>query len=48
MTFSEITIQFFNDIYDEAIESKKYTNHELEIIRKFLDDNIDKLRNKEA
>lgn len=44
--FNEAIIQFLNDLYDEAVESGKYTNHELEIISKFIGDNVDKLRKK--
>ena len=42
--FDEAIIQFLNDLYDEAVKSGKYTNHELEIISKFIGDNVDKLR----
>lgn len=44
--FDEAIIQFLNDLYDEAAESGKYTNHELEIISKFIGDNVDELRKK--
>lgn len=44
--FDEVIIQFLNDLYDEAVESGKYTNHELEIISKFIGDNVDELRKK--
>ena len=45
--FNDILIDFLNDSYDELIKKNNYTIHELEIIRKYLDDLIDSIRDKE-
>lgn len=45
--FNDILIDFLNDSYDELIKKNNYTIGELEIIRKYLDDLIDSIKDKE-
>ena len=44
----EAIIDFLNESYDKMIQKNNYTIGDLEVIRKYLDDLIDSINNKEV
>lgn len=44
----EALIDFLNESYDKMIQKNNYSIGDLEVIRKYLDDLIDSINNKEV
>ena len=44
----EAIIDFLNESYDKMIQENNYSIADLEVIRKYLDDLIDSINNKEV
>jgi hypothetical protein len=44
----EAIIDFLNESYDKMIQKNNYSIGDLEVIRKYLDDLIDSINNKEV
>ena len=44
----EALVDFLNESYDKMIQKNNYSIGDLEVIRKYLDDLIDSINNKEV